>query len=288
MKAKLDSKEIGLDIGLIFLKYLFKTEYLHYGFWSDGLKVDISNIYQAQKNYADFIISHIPERIDTILVVGCGTGKFAEDLVDLGYKVDCVSPPCRLTERAKERLGQKAHIFESTYEAVEVEKKYDLILFSESFQYINMEKAFQNSMRFLSTGRYMLICDFFKKDVKGRGPLGGGHKLTKFYQLLDEYPVTVEKDIDLNDQIAPTIDLVADLLENVGEPVWSLTGELIARRYPRIARILKWKFKKRIEKINRKYFSGARSGESFKYYKTYRLLLLKWSAGPNLEQLSRV
>ena len=39
-KPKVQLKDIGLDIGLAFAKHVYKTDYLHYGIWPEGLKVE--------------------------------------------------------------------------------------------------------------------------------------------------------------------------------------------------------------------------------------------------------
>jgi cyclopropane fatty-acyl-phospholipid synthase-like methyltransferase len=98
---KVDSKEVGLEIGLIFFKHFLNTEYLHYGFFDDELPADIANLAKAQQNYADFLMSHIPTGTKTILDVGCGSGKFASELIKKGYTVDCVSPGTILTNHAR-------------------------------------------------------------------------------------------------------------------------------------------------------------------------------------------
>ena len=43
-KSKVQLKDIGLDIGLAFAKHVYKTDYLHYGIWPEGLKVEPSNV----------------------------------------------------------------------------------------------------------------------------------------------------------------------------------------------------------------------------------------------------
>ena len=52
-----------------------------------------------------------------------------------------------------------------------------------------------------------------------------------------------------------------------------MSGEYLIDHYPRITRLLQWKFKKRIEKISRIYLSGAVNGYSFKQFKEYHLLV---------------
>ena len=74
---KVELKEIGLDVGLAVARYFYKTEYLHYGFWTPELSVEPANVLQAQENYANLLLETIPKGVKRILDVGCGSGKFA-------------------------------------------------------------------------------------------------------------------------------------------------------------------------------------------------------------------
>ncbi len=272
---KVNSREVGLEIGLVFGKYFLGMEHLHYGYWTDGLEVNIHNLSQAQKNYSGFLLSHIPEGTKTILDVGCGNGRFALELINKGYKVDCVSPSSILTGHAQNILRGKSHIFECYYEDLETENRYDLILFSESFQYINLEKALQKSLRLLNKEGYLLICDFFKTNAEGKSMLGGGHRLVKFYDLISQYSFHPIKDIDITKETLPNLKVVSDFFEEVGNPIWDLVLYFLNNNYPLFSRFLQWKYKKKIEKIERKYFSGGRNAENFSIFKSYRLLLYK-------------
>ena len=46
-----------------------------------GEGMNAANLPKAQENHSNFIISHIPEGIETILDVGCGTGGLASELI---------------------------------------------------------------------------------------------------------------------------------------------------------------------------------------------------------------
>ena len=73
-------------------------------------------------------------------------------LIENGYLVDCVSPSSNLSKHVRNRLGNRSVIFETRFEDLETEKCYDLILCSESFQYLLLEKAISNdliSLRFV-------------------------------------------------------------------------------------------------------------------------------------------
>jgi SAM-dependent methyltransferase len=272
---KIDSKEVGLEIGLIIGNQLFNTEHLHYGYWTEGLPVNLMNLPKAQQNYSDFIIEQIPPSVKTILDVGCGVGKFARQLQEKGYEVDCVSPSAVFSERARALLGDKSQIFESKFEELETDKRYDLILFSESFQYIPIPKAFEKSNKLMNKPGYILICDFFETGAEGESVMGGGHKLDDFYYYIKQQSYENLKNMDITPNTAPTLDVVDQVLSNVGKPVWELVIQYLESNYRLISKFLKWKFKKKIAKINRKYFSGARNGENFSIFKSYRLLLFR-------------
>jgi len=276
-KKKVDSKEIGLDVGLILAKQFFNTEYLHYGYWTDDLKVETTNVYQAQENYAELIASHIPDTTKTILDVGCGAGKFAEKLLDLGYTVDCVSPSPNLTRHVRKLIGDRCEIFECGYEALETDKKYDMVLFSESFQYIPVSESLSQSMRFLKKGGHILICDFFRRDVEGTSPIGGGHELKDFYDAVAGYPLENLVDLDITKETAPSIDIVDDFLHNAIHPIYDLIFYVLDNNYPRIARLIRWKYRKKLEKANFKYLQRQHNGKSFAKFKSYHLLLYKWN-----------
>jgi 2-polyprenyl-3-methyl-5-hydroxy-6-metoxy-1,4-benzoquinol methylase len=275
---KVDSKEVGLEIGLILFKYFLNTEYLHYGLFTDNLATEVSNLAPAQINYAEFLISNIPTQTKSILDVGCGSGKFAHELIERGYQVDCVSPGTILTEHALKLLNGKSEIFQMKFEDVKTDKKYDMILFSESFQYINMDASFTNSLKFLNPGGHIMICDFFKNEVEGISPLGGGHNFKAFEQVVEKYPVTILKKQDISNETAPTIDLVNKLSMEVIMPVYHLLFMLLEDRFRWVAKFIRWKYKKKLEKIQNKHFKGERTGENFKKYKTYYFYLFQKAA----------
>jgi SAM-dependent methyltransferase len=234
---------------------------------------------RAQDNHSSFIISHIPESVKTILDVGCGAGGLAKRLLARGYEVDCVSPSALLTREAKKLLGgaHACRFYESKYEDVKTDKRYDLVIFSESFQYINLKKSIEQSLNFLKDGGCILICDFFQTEAKGESALGGGHRLREFYDTIAKYPLKNIKDIDITKQASPNLELIDDMMKNLGFPIWELIHEMLSTNHPFIYKALTLKFKKKIDKINKKYFSGARNRENFELFKSYRLMLYKKS-----------
>jgi SAM-dependent methyltransferase len=269
------SREVGLEIASICGRYFLKLEDLHYGYWTADLPVDIVNLHKAQENYTQFLISNLPDGIHTILDVGFGTGGVARRLIEGGYKVDGVSPSSFFADQGRQLLGDQVNVFECRYEDFETENRYDLVLFSESFQYIHVETALEKTRRLLNDGGYMLICDVFRKETEGRRHQKGGHRLDKFRELIRDYPFEPVQDIDITELTAPTIDILSDALKEAGKPALDSGLRFLSGRYPLAFRFFSWKYRKQFGKMDEKYFSGQRTGAKFKEFKSYRLLLYR-------------
>lgn len=256
-------------------KHFLKLEHLHYGYWTSDLPVEMANLHEAQKRHADFLISHIPGGVRTVLDVGCGTGQTAKRLTEMGLRVDCVSPSASLAARARSLLTEASNVFECPYEELDIQQRYDLILFSESFQYIRLEKAIEKSFTLLGPGGYLLIFDVFKTSSNGHVGVGGGHKLGEFYKQMAAYPFELVADLDVTEQTAPNLDLLDDTMKSVVGPVLDESLAFLSGRYPLTVRFLRWKYRKKIQRTYEKYFNGQRRGDFFRRLKTYRLLLYR-------------
>ena len=275
MKNKVSSRSVGLDIGLAIGRFFLNTEDLHYGYWPKGKTATIQNFAEAQKAHSKLIIDHIPDGTQRILDVGSGSGNLALKLINKGFQVDCVIPSEFLAEQVRAKLGNQSTIHICGFEDVPESEKYDLILFSESFQYVKLGESIEKITTMLNPDGHLLICDFFRRDVPGKSPMGGGHSWQGFQDIITKHPLKMVTDLDITEETAPTIDLLAKFNADVVTPISEMSGEYLIDHYPRITRLLQWKFKKRIEKISRIYLSGAVNGYSFKQFKEYHLLVSK-------------
>jgi len=270
---KVTPNEIGLEIGLVLSRFFFNTEHLHFGFWPDDLIVNIDNLRKAQDLHSNQVLSSIPGHVKTILDVGSGSGGLAEKLVGNGYKVECVSPSDYLSDAIEEKLKSSVVVHRSTFEKFESQKKYDLVLFSESFQYVNINKTLNKLPGIIKDKGHLLICDFFRQPGTGTKPLGGGHDWQVFQNNLGDHDFTIVDDVDITKETARTYDLINQILNEVAEPVRDLSAKYLDSHYPKGMRLLKWYFDKKIRRINRIYFAGNMTGEMFNKLKTYRILL---------------
>jgi len=274
-KDKIESNIIGLDIGLAFGRFFLDTEDLHFGYWPDGDKPTSRNFAWAQENHSRLIIDKIPDGAKRILDVGSGSGNLALKLLDAGYGVDCVIPSEYLAAAVQEKLDGRGKTHICKFEDLRSPERYDVIIFSESFQYVNMAASLEKVGKMLNPVGHLLICDFFKLDVPMQSIMGGGHRWSAFKEVIEKANLELISDEDITDGTAPTVDFLDQFCQEVLKPIGEMTGEYMLSNHPKITRILMWKFKYHLDRIKRRYLSGDVNGESFKKFKTYRLLLYK-------------
>jgi len=273
--ADLPSSEFGLAMGFIVGHYFLNMQDLHYGYWPEGLPVEPRNIAEAQARYTEFLMRHIPDGVRSVLDVGCGAGNLARKLLERGYRVDCVSPNGFLTGVAREVLDGRATIFETLFEDLDTDRRYDLILFSESLLFMPLDQAFAKALSLVTPRGHVLITDIFRVPAEGKSPIGGGHQLSVFRESVARFPLEPLVDLDMTDGIAPTFDLLDSAYREAIQPAYRLLLARITHRHPWVMRFVRWKFRKAFQRYEDKHFSGRRNGANFKQYKSYRLLLFR-------------
>ena len=231
-KERIDTRAIGLDVGLGFVKWLTGAENLHYGLWT-GLEAVAENTGRAQTAYTDKLFGYLPDGPLSILDIGGGAGETARKLIALGHKVEIVVPSVVLAARCRANAPE-AQVHEMTFEAFETDTRYDLCLFSESFQYIPLNIALGKALELLKPGGHILIADCFRSedfapDRVTRTP-GGGHPIADFRDQIAALPVETRKEEDITEAVAPSIDLEQALFHVFGDAVTRVETELAEKR----------------------------------------------------------
>lgn len=271
----LQSPEFGLALGLVLGRFTLGMQDLHYGYWTDDLELTPQNLPRAQARYTEELIADIPADVRSILDVGCGAGNTARKLLDRGYEVDCVSPNAWLTGEARKVLRGRARVFESKFETVELDRTYDLILFSESFLFMKAEQALAKAEASLRPGGYILISDIFKVPADEKSPIGGGQDLRRYRALLETSRFELLKDTDVTDRIAPTFDLLQRAYVEAIGPAYALILARMESRHPWLMRLARWTWRDKFARYEEKHFSGKRDGAHFRRHKSYRRMLYR-------------
>ena len=103
----------------------------------------------------------------------------------------------------------------------------------------------------------------------------GGHRLDIFDDEISKSSLTKELDIDITKETAPSWDFLNQLLNEVAIPISEMSNNYLEYKYPRLTKIIKWKYQRRLNKIKNVWLSGELTGESFIKFKSYRLFIYK-------------
>ena len=271
----LKSPEFGLALGLVLGRFALGMRDLHYGYWTDDLPLIPANLPVAQARYTDELMNDIPAGVKSILDVGCGAGNTARKLLDRGYEVVCLSPNAWLNDEAQAAVGTRAKVYLSKFEEFELDRKFDLILFSESFLFMKAEVALAKAEAMLNPGGYILISDIFKVPSDEKSPIGGGQDIRRYRALMAESRFEMLKDTDITDRIAPTFDLLKRAYEEAIRPAYDLIVARNEKRHPWVMKFIRWRFREKLERLEAKHFSGNRDGAHFRRHKSYRRMLYR-------------
>jgi|SRR6056297_255976 len=281
MSDTLDTKAIGLDVGLGFIRWLTGAENLHYGLWT-GLDVSAENLGRAQAAYTEKLFSLLPGAGLRILDIGGGAGETARKLTALGHEVEIVVPSTLLAAHCRANApGAKVH--ETTFEEFRSEDRFNLCLFSESFQYIPLDQSLPKALGLLAEGGHVLIADCFRSEsFRGGGKVrivGGGHSIRRFHDALAELPVEVLYDEDITEAVAPSIDLEAALFRVFGQAITRIDDELAASR-PKTRWLLIRAFRtlvsdRRRRRLDERLRGDGRTSEAFLANNRYLMLKLR-------------
>ncbi len=288
-RTKLDTRAVGLDIGLAFSRFLTGRENLHYGVWASDLAVCAANVGQAQEAYTEKLFGLLPKgRELRILDIGGGAGETAKKLVALGHRVDIVIPSAFLAARCRENAGPSANVHECTFQAFSTDQRFDLCLFSESFQYIPIETALDKAAALLAPNGAIIVSDCFRteafyRDKKKGARVGGGHSLKKFRASLESRPLKVVFEEDITTPVAPTVEIEQELFNVIGYAIRRVDEGLRAS-HPFLRGMLGrivglFLGARRRARLDQRLNGTARSAENFVRYNTY--LMMKLAPAPN-------
>jgi SAM-dependent methyltransferase len=288
-KEKMGSRELGL----VLTQQILGVDDLHYGLWDDDLELKMTNLGIAQQRYTDNLIAAMPSPQPgpvKVLDIGCGTGHVLSQLLSRGYQADGLVPAASLAKLVRMQQAKypekHSRLFECRFEDLpfdELLHQYDVCLFSESFQYISMEASFELLQKILKPGGRVVICDFFKTEHHGDGgpgdgSFGGGHAMADFYRKIKESKFELIRDEDITRRVSPNLQLVNDLLNNTIKPVGLTLNKYLSDNYPKLSWIALKLLRKKLDRMNYKYFSGHRSKATFERYKTYHLMVCQLKA----------
>ncbi len=267
---RITSREYGLVFVQPLLNYIVGTRALHYGLWEEGVDVSFSNLNRALTAYSEFLLGHIPDGSKTVLDVGCGVGDLASRMKEMNLDVECLSPSVLLNEEARAFLGDVL-VHDTRFEDFESDRQFDLLVFSESFQYVKLSEVFSKCCDLLNPHGHVLICDKFRMTERGQSPIGGGHGYSKYLNQMKKDGFEIVSDIDMTNQIAPTFDLIQDFCQKVLKPTAEKAEHIWRANHPLLMKL----FWGRVARKFAKQLHPERNARGFRDYNCYRLQVLQ-------------
>ncbi|HYW20358.1 MAG TPA: methyltransferase domain-containing protein [Nodularia sp. (in: cyanobacteria)] len=229
------------------------SSYLHYGYWevipTIGEELTITHLRKAQEAYTAKLFSFIPEGTKTVLDVGCGIGGNAKSLCERGLSVEGLAPDAIQEERFIQNTNGKVPFYLTTFEDFQTSHSYDLVLFSESSQYIAVEDLAQGAARLLNSGSYLLIADMMRCDPEYKeGIFSNCHIANELQASLEKAGFKLIKSEDISQSIAPTIDLCLSNFRTFGLTTFKYIADVVKIAVPPIHTIGSWAFKRWLDK----------------------------------------
>jgi SAM-dependent methyltransferase len=258
-----------VNVPLKFCHQVLGLDHLHYGLWDDD-PLTLEGLKVAQRRYTDFLLERFPENARSLLDVGAGTGATGRLLRDLGLQVDGLSPDPYQKELFEARVERPFHLgrFQEFYPEI----PYDMVLMSESSQYIWLDSLFPAVCR-CAAGGYLLVADYFVVEADGSPLAKSGHPLDAYLQKAEENGLELELQDDITQAAIPTLDLGRLWIDRYINPSLDLLDESLARRYPRLFGLGRRLLKSQLDKLQ-----NARQlmdSEGFGRVKRYQVLRFK-------------
>lgn len=233
---------------------LTNSNYLHYGYWEPlptyGEELTLTRLRVAQESYAAKLFSFIPEGTKTVLDVGCGIGGNAAYLCDRGFSVEGLAPDALQQERFIQNTNGQVPFYLTRFEDFHSSNSYDLVLLSESSQYIAVDDLAQGAACLLSNGGYLLVADMMRSNAEYReGIFSNCHIATELQATLMQAGFKLIKTEDISTHIVPTIDLCVDNFRTFGLTTVKYIADVVAIAVPPLHTLGRWAFKRWLEKL---------------------------------------
>lgn len=220
------------DLELRFYSQILRNDLLHFAYFdpipTDPATISLSDFEAAQEAYSQLLVSKIHGEGCKVLDIGCGMGGISNVMHAKGHKVQALTPNGRQIRHINKKYPEIT-THHKRFENFETDETFDVLLNSESFQYINLDTGFDQAASILNEGGQWVLCDFFRKTENGKSK--AGHRWEDFETAVNTngWEITYKQDITAN--IRPTLEFITMYAERFLLPVKELgLGKLQAKK----------------------------------------------------------
>ena len=240
-----------VDLELFFVTEVLKLRSLHYGYWDVGVKPQLApgDVVAAQARYTEELLRFVPEETRTILDVGSGIGDNAVACADRGFEVTALSPDKNHARYYPTDEQRRIAFHPVRYEDFSSQRRFDLLLFSESVNAMDWEVALQQSRRLVRPGGRMLISAVFRNPGDRPYPDDFALEDLPYVQLARRYGFTLEAARDITENCVPTLELAFAILTERLPPMLSVAEHFLRHSSPAKLALIKFFFRRQLKQL---------------------------------------
>jgi SAM-dependent methyltransferase len=229
------------DLELALYGAVFGNNFLHYGYFAhppaDPEAISLAQVKQAMDDYASLLVDRVRAG-ERVLDIGCGMGGLLSRLDAAGARPTGLTPN---RAHAAHIRASWPHIplLEGTLESFDPavrSERFDVIVNSESFQYIALDAGIERVKDFLAPGGRWLVIDYFRLRADTRNK--SGHLLTDFEGAIARHGLRIAERVDVTDNVVPSLAYARVLAERFALPVAHFFSEKFFLRRPLLGYLL--------------------------------------------------
>ncbi|MBE9194545.1 methyltransferase domain-containing protein [Synechocystis sp. LEGE 06083] len=270
------------NAALQYYQDLTGSSHLHYGYWQPVPETEddltMAKLRHAQEQYTDHLLSFLPQNIETVLDVGCGNGDNASQLIGKGLQVEGIAPDPFQESNFLQKTAGKARFNSNTFQGfiedlqrISSAPKYDLLLFSESTQYMASDTIANGAKFLVKPGGYVLLADMFRKNAQYQTGMFSNCLIKDELQMVMEKAgfILLDSD-DISQQIVPTLDLCVQSFQTFGVSTLTYLASLVRIAVPPLYKIFDYFLGKQTKALVQE---GLQAGNIFRDHLCYEIQL---------------
>ncbi|MBV8885943.1 MAG: methyltransferase domain-containing protein, partial [Chroococcidiopsidaceae cyanobacterium CP_BM_RX_35] len=261
------------------------SPYLHFGYWepipTSAEELTFAGLRTAQEAYCKHLLSYIPTGTKTVLDVGCGIGGNAAYLLAHGFAVEGLAPDTFQQSLFLQHTHGQAPFHLSRFEDFHSPHSYELILFSESSQYLAADDLAKGAARLLHRGGYLLLADMLRVDAGySSGIFSNCLVVSELHTALVRAGFHMVATEDISKQIVPTIELGVYLFRTFGLSTINYISKLAAITIPPLPALTRYLFGRPVKQL---IAEGLDARTIFERHLCYQIQLWQLSDNQKLD-----